>query len=84
MGEAIKVKRRRGYTRVSSKNQVTLPADVLAATRISPGDELRVEVDGDGRLVLTRMRDALEEVIGSMPGLELAVDLQAQRDQWER
>jgi hypothetical protein len=51
---------------------------------MAPGDELKVEADGDGRLVLTREKDPWDDIFGSMPGLERAVDLQALRDEWER
>jgi bifunctional DNA-binding transcriptional regulator/antitoxin component of YhaV-PrlF toxin-antitoxin module len=71
-------------TRVSSKNQVTLPVAVLAESRVGPGDNLLVEVAGDGRIVLMRERDPIEEIIGSAPGLSAATDLQSLRDEWER
>jgi bifunctional DNA-binding transcriptional regulator/antitoxin component of YhaV-PrlF toxin-antitoxin module len=71
-------------TRLSSKNQVTLPVGALRAAGVGVGDELRVEADGDGRLVLVREREPLDELIGSAPELAGAVDLQALRDEWER
>ncbi len=71
-------------TRLSSKNQVTLPVGALRTAGVGVGDELRVEADGDGRLVLVRDRDPLDELIGSAPELAGAVDLQALRDEWER
>jgi AbrB family looped-hinge helix DNA binding protein len=69
-------------TRVSSKNQVTLPVASLADARIQPGDELRVEVEGDGRIVLIRDRDRLNDFAGSVPGLAAATDLGSLRDEW--
>ncbi len=77
-----KVKVRR-LTRVSSKNQVTLPVAVLAASRIEAGDNVRIESGGDGRIVIVRERDPLEDIIGSMPGLSAATNLEALRDEWE-
>jgi bifunctional DNA-binding transcriptional regulator/antitoxin component of YhaV-PrlF toxin-antitoxin module len=77
-------RRRRGVTRLSRKNQVTLPVASLAQARISPGDELRVEVQGDGRLLLVRDRDLLSDLAGSVPGLAAAVDLQRLREEWAR
>ena len=71
-----KVKRRRGFTRVSRTHQVTLPGDALRAAHIKPGDELHVTVDG-GRLVLTPADDPLEALIGSASGLSAATNLQA-------
>jgi bifunctional DNA-binding transcriptional regulator/antitoxin component of YhaV-PrlF toxin-antitoxin module len=78
-----KVKARR-LTRVSSKNQVTLPVAVLTASRIEAGDNVRIESAGDGRIVIVRERDPLDDLIGSAPGLSAATDLQVLRDEWER
>jgi len=79
-----KVRRRRGHTRVSSKNQVTLPVAALQEAGIAAGDELVVRVDGKGRLSLVRERDPLLDLIGSAPGLSARTDLEALRDEWER
>jgi AbrB family looped-hinge helix DNA binding protein len=80
----MKVKRRRSITRVSSKNQVTLPVAALRAAHVQPGDELRVEADGDGRLILVRVSDPLDDFLGTLPGLSAATDLERLRDEWER
>lgn len=74
-------KRRRGFTRVSRKHQVTLPVNALRAAHLEPGDELEVTVDG-GRVVLTPVNDTLENLIGSAPGLSAATDIEALRDEW--
>jgi bifunctional DNA-binding transcriptional regulator/antitoxin component of YhaV-PrlF toxin-antitoxin module len=71
-------------TRVSSKNQVTIPVASLVEARIRPGDELRVEVEGDGRIVLVRDRDLLNQLVGSVPGLAVATDLEKVRAEWRR
>lgn len=81
---APKVKRRRGITRLSRKHQVTIPVDALHEAQLAPGDELRVSADGRGRLILTAVRDPLEALIGSAPGLAADTNLQALRDEWER
>ena len=81
---ATEVKLRRGVTRLSRKNQVTLPVAALREAHIKPGDELRVSVDGRGRLVLTPVEDPLEALIGSAPGLSAATQLEMLRDEWER
>lgn len=83
-GRVKQGERRRGTTRVSSKNQVTLPVAALAAARLAVGDVVRVEVVAEGVLRLVRDEDPLERLIGSMPGLERLTDLQALRDEWER
>jgi bifunctional DNA-binding transcriptional regulator/antitoxin component of YhaV-PrlF toxin-antitoxin module len=81
---ATEVKGRRGVTRVSRKNQVTLPVAALRQAHVKPGDKLRVTVDEHGRLVLTPVEDPLEVLIGSMPGLSAATDLETLRDEWAR
>lgn len=77
-------KRRPGYTRVSRKNQITIPVDALAEAQVHPGDQLRVVADGRGRLVLTVVDDPLDALIGSAPGLSAATDLEGLRGEWER
>ena len=53
-------KRVSGQTRVSDKNQVTLAVQALREAAIGPGDELRVEASGRGRIVLTQVPSADE------------------------
>jgi bifunctional DNA-binding transcriptional regulator/antitoxin component of YhaV-PrlF toxin-antitoxin module len=58
-------KRKRGFTRLTSKYQATIPRAAADAAGITPGDFLRVEVVGDGRVMVTREDDpvaALAEV----------------------
>jgi AbrB family looped-hinge helix DNA binding protein len=88
MAKRVKVRRRRGYTRLSEKNQVTIPIDVVRALGLKPGDELRVESVHPGRIVLDRAVDvetrlrAIEETAGSMPGIWKPGDLDRLRDEW--
>lgn len=65
MVERVKNKRRRGYTRVSSKHQVTIPVEALRKGGVLVGDELKVDVRGRS-IVLTPVVDALEEFAGSL------------------
>ena len=80
----VKVKRTRGMTRLSRKNQVTLPIAALAAAHVSQGDVLRVSAKGDGRILLERSVDPLDEFAGSVPGLAAATQLEKLRDEWGR
>jgi bifunctional DNA-binding transcriptional regulator/antitoxin component of YhaV-PrlF toxin-antitoxin module len=50
---------------ISSKNQVTLPVDALRAAGLQPGDDLRVQVAGPGRLELIRA----DELVGEFAGV---------------
>jgi AbrB family looped-hinge helix DNA binding protein len=85
----IKPTRRRGFTRLSAKRQVTLPLALVRSLNLAPGDELRVEADDSGRIILSpepsvasRRREALREVAGSMPGVWEPGALDTLRDEW--
>jgi bifunctional DNA-binding transcriptional regulator/antitoxin component of YhaV-PrlF toxin-antitoxin module len=86
--ERVKRARRRGFTRLSSKRQVTLPLRVVEVLGLAPGDELRVDTDGQ-QIVLTReeslaarRRRAISEVSGSLPGVYEPGYLDKLRDEW--
>jgi len=79
-----KVKRKSGITRVSRKNQVTLPVAALAKARVRAGDELRVTVEARGRILLERDQDPLDHFVGALPGLSEATDLETLRKEWDR
>ncbi|HVQ89615.1 MAG TPA: AbrB/MazE/SpoVT family DNA-binding domain-containing protein [Mycobacteriales bacterium] len=84
MSGEVTERRRRRRSRVSRHHQITVPAAILDAAHIGPGDEVDFATDGDGRIVVTRFRDPLEDLIGSAPGLSAATDLESLRDEWER
>lgn len=75
------VRRRRGYTRLSRKNQVTIPVDAVRAAGLQAGDELHVVVEA-GRVVLEREKDPLDEVFGSLPGVYGKDYLKKLRAEW--
>lgn len=88
MTERVKLARRRGFTRLSSKRQITLPLKVVQDLGLSPGDHLRVDTDGD-QIVLSREEGlaerrlrAIREVAGSMPGAYEPGYLDRLRDEW--
>jgi bifunctional DNA-binding transcriptional regulator/antitoxin component of YhaV-PrlF toxin-antitoxin module len=84
MSERVKKQvRRRGYTRVSSKHQVTLPVDALATAGVRAGDRLKVEARPNGEIVLRLAEDPLERYYGSMTGLFPPGYLRDLRDEWE-
>jgi AbrB family looped-hinge helix DNA binding protein len=83
------MKRRRGYTRLSRKNQVTIPAAVVTTIGLEPGTELKVEAE-NGRIVLepepslaARRQAALQRLAGSFTGLYPPGYLDALRDEWD-
>lgn len=77
--------KRRGRTdrsRISAKHQITIPVDVLRETGLDVGDTVRFEAAG-GAVRLVRVDDEpFDALIGSMPGLSAAFDLDAERDAW--
>ncbi len=77
-------KRRRGYTRLTSKHQATIPVDVLEQTGIKPGDELKVEPGGPGWIVLRREESAIEKFAGTLRGVYYPGYLDELRSEWDR
>lgn len=49
---------------ISRKNQVTLPVDALRDAGLEPGDDVRVQVVGPGRLELVRADELVKEFAG--------------------
>ncbi len=54
-------------TTVSSRYQITLPAEVRKALGIKPGDRLEVEVEG-GRIVLRLARPPIRDLLKKLQG----------------
>ncbi len=84
MSQEVQPPRRRGYTRISPKNQATIPAEALAAAGLKPGDELKVEAPGAGRIELTRADNPFVRYAGSLSGVYPPGYLDALRDESER
>jgi AbrB family looped-hinge helix DNA binding protein len=78
----VKNVRRRGRTRISGKNQATIPADALKLAGLKPGDELRVEAAGAGRIVLVRADDPIERHKGCLTGVYPKGYLGSLRREW--
>jgi bifunctional DNA-binding transcriptional regulator/antitoxin component of YhaV-PrlF toxin-antitoxin module len=62
--KAVTRARRRGTTRISRKNQVTLPAEALRRAGMAAGMVLGVKVDNRRRLVLAPADDPVERYAG--------------------
>jgi bifunctional DNA-binding transcriptional regulator/antitoxin component of YhaV-PrlF toxin-antitoxin module len=84
MDATVKQRRRKGFTRVSSKHQVTLPIDALLVAGLGPGDTLMVEAKSTGEIILRREEDPLDKYIGSMTGMFPPNYVRDLRDEWER
>lgn len=87
MGSRVKVEQShrdrptRG-SRISSKNQVTLPVAALGAAGLHAGDRVRVDVVGPGELVLVREPDPVSEFAGRLTGVYGPDYLDELRDEW--
>ena len=57
---------RRGETRVTAKNQVTIPAAALREAGLAPGDVLVARSDAAGSVLLERVDDPLTRFAGSI------------------
>lgn len=74
--------RKRGYTRVSAKHQVTLPVEALKRAGIHTGDILRAEVRAPGELLLVRDADPIDRFAGSLTGVYSPGEIDELRDEW--
>lgn len=78
MAEKVK-----NQTRVSSKHQVTIPAGAFRGAGLEPGDTLKVEADGAGRVVLTRIDELVDLYSGCLEtGGELRERVEGLRGEW--
>ena len=83
MKNRVKEPRRRGYTRVSAKHQVTLPVDALDRAGIRTGDRLRAVVRGPGEVLLVREGDPVEQFSGRLTDVYPTGELDELRREWD-
>lgn len=83
MDARVKQRRRHGFTRISPKHQVTIPAEALAKAGLSVGDPLKVEARANGEILLVREGNAVEQFAGILTGQFPPGYLDELRDEWE-
>jgi AbrB family looped-hinge helix DNA binding protein len=77
------MKKVKDKTTVSSKHQVTIPAGAFRTAGLEPGDVLRVEAEGAGRVLLTRIDELLDRYSGCMQtGGDLRGQVEGLREEW--
>jgi AbrB family looped-hinge helix DNA binding protein len=74
-------------SRISSKNQITIPVEVLREMSLKPGDQVEFHINKDNRLVVTPVDSewlkTLDEVLGSMTEVYEGFDLIKEREEWD-
>ncbi|HEX8752386.1 MAG TPA: AbrB/MazE/SpoVT family DNA-binding domain-containing protein [Solirubrobacterales bacterium] len=78
MAEKVK-----NQTTISSKHQVTIPAGAFRNAGLEPGDTLKVEAEGAGRVVLTRIDELVDRYSGLLAtGGDLRGRVEGLREEW--
>ena len=70
--------------RVSSKNQVTLPVDVMRSAGLAPGDEVTIRPVGDGEVLVAARGSRVRRHAGIATGIYGPGELDQLRDEWNR
>jgi bifunctional DNA-binding transcriptional regulator/antitoxin component of YhaV-PrlF toxin-antitoxin module len=71
-------------SRVSSKNQVTLPVEAMRAAGLHAGDEIAIRPLGAGELVLSARGSRVKRHAGIAKGIYRPGELEELRDEWQR
>ena len=75
--------RRRGASKISSKNQITSPAEALRSAGLEVGDRVVAHADGAGRVILEREHDVIAEFAGALTDAYRPNELDKLRSEWD-
>ena len=70
-------------TRISSKNQVTLPVAELGEAQLQAGALVTIVAEGPGRISVRAVDDALGEFVGALADVWPPSALEDLRNEWE-
>lgn len=71
-------------SRVSSKNQITLPVDIMRRAGVRAGDDVVARVSDEGEIVLAIRGSRVRRHAGIVRGLYGPGEVVGLRDEWER
>jgi len=74
----------KAMSKVSSKNQVTIPVEAMRAAGLRPGDEIDVRPAGEGEIVIATRGSRIRRHAGIAKGIYKDNELGKLRDEWER
>ncbi len=73
----------RNTTTISTKHQVTIPADAFAAAGLRVGDRLVVRAANSGAVTLERSADPLDTYAGALTGTFDYAGIDDLREEWD-
>jgi len=82
----LPVKTRKGRTtttRLSAKNQITLPVDIIRKAGFQVGDTINCAINKEGKIELSAPVNPILRLAGIAPGVYDNFDLQVERDSWD-
>ena len=71
-------------SKVSSKNQITLPVETMRAAGLHPGDEVTVRPIGDGEIIVAARGSRVRRHAGIANGIYRDGELDLLGDEWAR
>jgi len=74
--------RRRPPSRISAKNQITIPVKALRKAGLAPGTPIRIEAEAPGRLLVVRDDDPIARLSGMFTGVYPKGYLKKLRGEW--
>lgn len=81
-GARVEQRRLPGVTRITSKNQATIPVSALREAGLKPGDRVKIDASGSGQLRITRAVDPIAKYAGALTGVYPKGYLRKLRSEW--